>query len=90
MIITGIIFIFLGILGYVFSLLPSASIAEIPIIGQSVSDTLYSFMSTWNAFLNTFPYAEVGWIAFQWLILFEIGLHILKFFLGARIPAEIN
>jgi len=88
MITTAILFIFLGILGYIFALLPVATIASIPIIGNSLSALLYDIVGVWNAFLVTFPYAEVGWTAFKWLIVFELGLLALKFFLGDRIPAH--
>jgi len=89
MIVTFLLNVIIMIFSVVFYVLPVVTIATIPIIGESVSETLYLMVSYWNSFMLTFPYAEVGWEIFILIIVpFEIGLVIAKFFLGSRTPAE--
>jgi len=75
------------IVGIIFYFLPVVTIADIPWIGQYISDTLISVVHIWNGFLETFPYAVTPWHIFIWIILpFEILLIIARFFLGSRTP----
>jgi len=75
------------VVGSIFVFLPEVSIATLPYAGQAISDTLYSAVYTWNAFLVTFPYAVVVWNMFLFVVIpLEIGLIIAKFFLGHRTP----
>lgn len=79
------------ILSGIFGFLPTVSIATIPYIGESVESVLITMITTWNAFLVTFPYAEVGWNIFLYVIIpFEILMLIAKFFFGSRLPAHLD
>jgi len=87
MILNLLIQVVLYALGGIFFFLPVATIATLPVFGQAISDTLYTAVYTWNAFLVTFPYAEVVWQMFLWVVIpLEIGILIEKFFLGHRTP----
>lgn len=71
----------------IFNFIPDVSLTDIPIMGDTIVSLLYSLVETWNAFLITFPYAEVAWnVLLYWIIPFELGLMVLKFFLGSRMP----
>lgn len=89
-------FILLGVgtvLSALFSLfLPIVTIRGIPIIGEFLYNTLITMVGIWNAFMDTFPYAEVAWEVLIYVILpFEIVMFIVKLILGSRTPSkEIN
>lgn len=91
MIINLLISVFLTIFGAILSFLPTVTIADIAYIGPTLSETLTIMISTWNAFMVTFPYAETLWNVFIYVILpFEFTMLIAKFFLGQRLPAHTN
>lgn len=77
------------ILSVVFYIFPVVTIADIPLIGDAISSSLYTAMGYWNSFMVTFPYAEATWNAFLFVIIpFEVALLLLKFFLGHRTPIK--
>jgi len=79
--------IILFILGGIFKFLPIVTIASIPYIGETVSNTLLTMVTTWNAFIVTFPYAGIAWNVLLYVILpFEALMLLGKFFLGSRMP----
>jgi len=89
MIIILLLNLLLLVFGTIFSILPSVSIATIPVIGPSVSSFLYEAMGVWNAFMVTFPYAQITWDVFLYVILpFELLMLVGKFFLGHRMPSN--
>lgn len=91
MLLNLIIQIVLYILAGIFFYFPPANIANIPIVGQLISNILITMMQTWNAFMVTFPYAVFAWHMLLWVVIpFEIGMLIMKFFLGHHIPAHLN
>lgn len=92
MILNLLIQFLLLLLSAIFSIFPVVSIASIPWAGEFISETLTSMVLTWNAFMETFPYAEVGWHMLLWVILpFEALMSLAKFFFGARLPeSKIN
>jgi len=87
MIIDLLVNVILALVSVIFVFLPTVTIASIPYVGTQISTTLIWAISTWNAFLVTFPYAEVVWQMFLWVVIpLEIGILIEKFFLGHRTP----
>jgi len=91
MIITLLISIILNLISVIFIFLPVVTIADLPYFGEQISSTLVWAISTWNAFLITFPYAETAWHIFLWIILpFEVTMLVAKFFIGHRLPAQQN
>lgn len=91
MILTFLIFLIQGLFGALFYFLPVVTLADIPLIGDFVSETLTEMVLIWNAFIGTFPYAEIAWNIFLFVILpFEGLMLIAKFFLGHRLPAHTN
>lgn len=84
-----IIGILVSLLGAIFYFLPVVYISTIPYVGQGISDTMLTMVGIWNAFLVTFPYAQVVWNTFLLVIVpFELLLLIAKFFFGHRLPAH--
>lgn len=80
-----------GILGIIFVFFPVVTIASLPVIGPSLSTILITMVTTWNAFMVTFPYAQVAWQVFLFVILpFELLMLIGKFFLGHHLPVNTN
>jgi len=91
MIINLIISVFLSIFGAIMTILPEVTLLSIPVVGTFISETLTDMVLIWNAFLGTFPYAEIAWNIFLFVILPFEGLLLLgKFFLGHRLPAHTN
>ena len=79
--------IIIAIVGVIFWIIPTVTLASIPVFGQPIVDILTSMIQMWNAFMVTFPYAQTAWHLVLWVIIpFEIGLLVLKFFLGHRTP----
>jgi len=79
------------ILTAIFYFLPVVTISSIPVIGTAVSGYIDTIVTTWNAFMITFPYAQTGWDVFIYVILpFEILLLLGKMFLGSRVPSHVN
>jgi len=78
-------------LSVLFSWLPVVTIADIPLIGDQLSETMYMAVGLWISFMETFPYALEGWRIFLFVIIpFEASLLVLKFVLGSRTPTSIN
>jgi len=89
MIITLLINLIFIIFASIFTLLPEVTIADIPYIGSFIQSTLLTMVKMWNAFIVTFPYADVPWKIFLFVVLpFEILMLIAKFFLGHRLPTN--
>jgi len=85
MIIDLFLSIFNIVLASIFQFFPVVTIASLPLIGEFLRDTLVTIVTTWNAFLETFPYALVVWQVFLIVILpFEFLMLIGKLFLGSR------
>jgi len=77
------------VFGWVFSVLPIVTVSSIPLIGEFVSTYLGVAMRAWNTFMETLPYARIGWDVFVTVILpFEGLLLLSKFILGSRMPAN--
>lgn len=87
MIITLLINLVILIFGSIFVFLPVVTIADIPIMGEFISESLTFMVQVWNSFLETVPYLTFTWSIFLYILLpFEILLLIGKFFLGHRMP----
>jgi len=78
------------VLSTLFSLfLPIVTLSSIPLVGPFISSTLGTVVGVWNAFLVTFPYAQLPWTIFLYVIIpFELILLILKAILGSRVPTH--
>jgi len=73
------------ILKGIFQFFPIVTLADVPVIGDTIRSLLLTVVKTWNSFLVTFPYSEVVWNIFLFVILPFEGLMIfLKFLLGSR------
>jgi len=91
MIINLIIGVILNLVAVIFVFLPVVHLSDLPYAGQAISDTLTTMVTTWNAFLITFPYAVVAWNVLLLIIVpFELLMLIGKFFFGHRLPAHTN
>jgi hypothetical protein len=89
MIVTLFLNIVIAVIGVIFMIIPTVTLASIPVFGQPITDILTSMIHMWNAFMVTFPYAQTAWHLILWVIIpFEIGLLVLKFFLGHRTPVN--
>jgi len=88
MIINLIINLILLVFGSLFVFFPVVHLSDLP-FGEQIVSVLTQIMGIWNAFVSTFPYAEIGFQVFLYVIIpFEILLIIAKFFLGSRLPAN--
>jgi len=84
-----IIQVVVSLVSLLFVFLPVVSLSTIPLVGEPISSALLYAVTTWNAFLITFPYAVTAWNMLLLVIIpFEILLMIGKFFLGHRLPAN--
>jgi len=91
MIINALLGFLIAFVQLLFSWLPDVSISSIYYIGPTLNEALVLISSKWNALMVTFPYAQLGWNVFLYLILpFELLLLTLKFFLGHRAPHNVN
>lgn len=91
MIINFIIKIIFDFFSAIFSFLPTVSIATIPVIGETVSSLLLQIVQVYHAFIETFPYAIVGFNVLIYVILpFELLMLVAKFFLGHRAPNSLS
>jgi hypothetical protein len=90
MIIDALIYSLVGFLAFLFSWLPGAG--DVPLLLPWGTDhSIVLAVGYFRGIMSTFPYLEVVWICFGYVILFEIGLLLLKFILGSRTPGkEIN
>lgn len=87
MIINYLISFILGIISIFFVFLPVVTLADIPVIGDTISSLLLTMVRMWNSFIDTFPYAGTAWQVFLYVILpFELLMLVGKFFLGHRMP----
>jgi len=76
--------------GMIFVFFPKVTIADIPLVGAPFSEYFSGFMDTWYTILTMIPYLQDVWFVLLWVILpFEIGLLVMKFFLGHRMPAHV-
>jgi len=83
--------VIVSLLGAIFYFLPVVSVSSIPYIGTSIASTLTLMVTTWNAFMVTFPYAVVIWNTLLFVIIpFEFTMLVGKFFFGSRLPAHTN
>lgn len=91
MIITLILTALGTMLSAMFSWLPTATIASIPVIGSTMNSVLVAAIQSWNTFMETLPYAQISWQVFIYAIVpFELALLTLKIFLGSRTPSQHN
>ena len=91
MIINQIINFIVLCIGILFTFFPVVHLSNIPIIGGGITGILVGIIQTWNAFLITFPYAQIVWHIFLYLIIpFEISIILLRFFFGNRLPLDIQ
>jgi len=89
MITTTLINFFADLTNRIFFFLPRARIVDLPIIGDNLGNLLDTIIPKWNAFMDTFPYAETVWDIFIFVIIpFEILVMTVKFFLGNRSPIK--
>ena len=87
MIINFIIKIIFYFFTAIFSFLPTVTLASIPVIGDTISNILLTMVQKYNAFVESFPYAQTGIRILVYVILpFELLIIIAKFFLGSRVP----
>jgi len=69
---------------------PVVSIATIPVVGELTATGLLYLITKWNAVLFLLPYLHTTWVLFLGFIIpFEIGLAVLRFFLGHRMPVNV-
>jgi len=71
-------------IAWVFYLLPNVS------LDSGVSVALHSAVSAYNGFMATFPFAQIVWTSFLWLLAFEGSILIARFFFGSRLPIVSN
>jgi len=89
MIIVMLVSLLISLVSVIFVFLPVVTIATLPYVGPAISSTLVTVVGVWNAFLDTFPYAQIVWHVFLFIILpFEILMIVAKFFLGSRVPSN--
>jgi len=87
MIINFIIKILFDFFTAIFSFLPVVTLASIPVIGDTISSILLTMVQKYNAFTETFPYAQTGMRIFVYVILpVQLLMIVAKFFLGSRVP----
>jgi len=87
MILNLLIQFILQLLSAIFNIFPVVSISSIPYAGEYIAEILLDIVITWNTFMITFPYAEIGWNVLLWVILpFEAIMSLGKFFFGHRLP----
>jgi len=71
----------------IFDFVGVVSIADIPIIGETLSTLLLTIITTYNAFIDTLPYAGIAMDVFIFAIIpFEIGMFVIKLLGGSRAP----
>lgn len=91
MIISALVSVFIILMQAIVGWFNVVTLADLPVIGLTVQGILINMVTTWNAFLVTFPYAELPWRLFLYgVIPLEITIIILKFILGHRSPVAHN
>jgi len=87
----SILYVLDTLLDVLFVVVPSVTLASIPLVGSYISEFLLLGVGYMNAFFEIVPYAELPWRLFLLVILpFEISLLLLKVLLGSRLPANVN
>lgn len=87
MIINLLINFILLVFGSLFVFFPEVHLIDIPVFGSLMVDYLTWAVTTWNSFLETFPYAQTAWQMLLFVVLpFELLMLVAKFFLGHRMP----
>jgi len=90
MIIELIVYIVVQVANFFGTIFPGSGTSPL-LLPFGIDSALVSMISTWNAFMVTFPYAQTGWNMFLYFILpFELIMLIMKFVLGSRSPSNIN
>lgn len=91
MIISAIVSVFIVMMQAIVGWFDVVTLADLPVIGSTVRSVLITMVTTWNAFLVTFPYAQLPWQLFLYgVIPLEVSIIILKFILGSRTPVHHN
>jgi len=91
MLITALFLVWDNFIRAVLSFLPRVDLSDLPIAGPTIQETLLEVIITWNAVMVTVPYLQVVWYVFLFGVMpFELGLLLLKVFLGNRTPQAIN
>lgn len=76
-----------NIVSVIFSIIPSVTLADLPLIGGEIEDFLYLMIGYWNTFEGIVPYMALIKDVFVMVILpFEFTLLMIKFFFGSRTP----
>jgi len=85
MIFQGLFYLIMGLLGLFASYLPGYG--QVPLLlPWGVDGILSSIVSFYRGAMETLPYLRAGLNAFLIILAFEIGMLILKLFLGSRTP----
>jgi len=91
MLISALISVFIVLMQSIVGWFDVVTLADLPVIGNTVRETLIAVVTTWNAFLLTFPYAVLPWQLFLYgVIPIEISIIIFRFILGSRTPIAHN
>jgi len=91
MLISAIVSVFIVLMQVIVGWFDVVTLADLPFIGDTVRGFLITMVTTWNAFLVTFPYAVLPWQLFLYgVIPLEITIIILRFILGSRTPVSHN
>jgi len=73
----------------VFDYIGFVQLSDIPVIGDTVSSTLLIMITTYNAFVDTLPYAGIAMNVFLYVIVpFEVTMFVIKLLLGSRTPSH--
>jgi hypothetical protein len=89
MILNFFIAIVTRVIDFFFGYLPTATLADIPYIGEAVQEILTRIVLQWNAFEATFPYVTALYQVFLYVIIpFELAVLVVRFVLGNRTPVS--
>jgi len=78
-----------GLLEALFGWLPVVTIEDLYYFGPGIHSNLITVIQHWNAFMETFPYAETAWTITLWIIIpTELTILGFKIFLGQRVPVN--
>lgn len=81
--------VLMWITGIFLSVLPSWHLWTLPYIGNWGYATLVMVVGYWNMFISVFPYIELPWHLFLYVVVpLEITLLVAKVLLGNRAPAQ--
>jgi hypothetical protein len=92
MIITLILQFIVSFIGMVMSIVPTAHIGQVPLVGEDIVTYLNMMVGSYNLGASILPYLSIVKSMLVYVILpFEISVLLLKVFLGSRTPVrEIN